>query len=403
MRVFVHDFGGYSFPLQLSRALASRGHTVRHVYCASLTTTPPGVVDEDNSDLEVHGITLRRPVQKYAYVRRWWQEVQYGRLVSTDCATFKPDVVLSGNTPLSAQRRLIRACRKRRIRFVFWVQDFLGIAARSILSRKNRLVGQVVGNYFTQLEGHLLRKSDAVVAIAEAFEPTLRKMHVDTNRITVIQNWACIEELPVRPKNNPWAAKHHLDRGSCFLYSGTLSMKHNPDMLLQLAIQMRTRPEVSIVVVSQGAGAEWLQDQKARMGLDRLIILPYQDKKYMADVYATADILVALLDEVAGSFSVPSKVSAYLCAKRPLLLAVPPDNLAARLVSDHGAGIVVAPTDMKGFLGAAETLFSNPELTKQMGAYARAYAEKAYAIDPIADRFMPILVESGNQNQNVQR
>ncbi len=392
MRILVHDFGGYAFVLQLSKALAKRGHTVRHVYCASLTTTPPGVTDEVAAKLDIHGIRLGSSINKYAFVQRWWQEEQYGRMVAQDCVAFNPDVVLSGNTPLSSQRHLVRACRRRGIRFVFWVQDFLGLATRTILARMSRPLGVLVGGYFTRLEGRLLRKSDAVITISQDFSDTLRRMRVDENHVTVIENWGCLEDLPVRPRKNRWATRHGLTQGTCFLYSGTLSMKHNPDMLLQLAIRMRSYPHVRVIVVSQGSGADWLSSKKAQYNLDRLIILPYQTKKELADMYATADILVAVLDEAAGMFSVPSKVAAYMCSERPLLLAIPQDNLAARVVSDSGAGVVVSPADQAGFLDAAEHLLVNPEARRQMGVAARAYAEKAFAIEPVADRFASVLL-----------
>ena len=38
MRILLHDFAGHPFPAQLSRELASRGHTVTHAFCGVVTT-----------------------------------------------------------------------------------------------------------------------------------------------------------------------------------------------------------------------------------------------------------------------------------------------------------------------------------------------------------------------------
>ena len=38
LRVLIHDFAGHPFQIDLSRALARRGHTVQHVYCGSYTS-----------------------------------------------------------------------------------------------------------------------------------------------------------------------------------------------------------------------------------------------------------------------------------------------------------------------------------------------------------------------------
>ena len=34
-RVLLHDFAGHAFPMDLTRALGRRGHTVLHTYCES--------------------------------------------------------------------------------------------------------------------------------------------------------------------------------------------------------------------------------------------------------------------------------------------------------------------------------------------------------------------------------
>ena len=94
---------------------------------------------------------------------------------------------------------------------------------------------------------------------------------------------------------------------------------------------------------------------------------------------ASGDVLVGILDEEAGVFSVPSKTLSYLCAARPLLLAVPKDNLAARITRQQGAGITVAPKDMEGFLAAAGFLHASPDEREEFGKKARAYAEARIA------------------------
>lgn len=391
MRILVHDFGGYAFALQLSQSLGRRGHRVCHAYCASLSTTPPGVAGSVEDAVRVHPIDLGRPLNKYALLQRWRQEEAYGRLVARECAAFRPDVVLSGNAPLSAQRHVVATCRQRGIPFVFWVQDFLGIAAHRILRKRLPVVGEAAGRYFTRLERRLLQQSDAVIAISEDFARMLQSWKLGPGSVSVIENWACLPELPAGPRRNAWAIRNGLEDCTCFLYAGTLSMKHNPDLLLQLALRLRAFPEARVVVISQGMGAEWLKKRKAEHRLDQLRILPYQPKEELPEVYATADVLLAVLEEEAGVFSVPSKVLSYLCAQRPLLLAVPEGNLAARTVKKAGAGLVVAPADRQGFVEAAEALLQDPIRRKAMGAAARAHAERTFDIERITDRFLAVL------------
>jgi glycosyltransferase involved in cell wall biosynthesis len=90
-------------------------------------------------------------------------------------------------------------------------------------------------------------------------------------------------------------------------------------------------------------------------------------------------------------FSVPSKVLSYMCAGRAILGAMPRQNLAARTIVEAGAGVVVEPDDAAAFRAAAEALLANPAQLAAHGAAARKYAENAFDIQQIADRFLAIL------------
>jgi glycosyltransferase involved in cell wall biosynthesis len=394
MHVLHHDFGGYPYPAELSRALAARGHRVTHAFCPSLETTPGGAFvkrPEDPDGLTFAPLDLGEPLAKYSFVKRWRQERRYGRLAAGLTARLRPDVVVSANMPLDAQARLLSTCRRLGVPFVFWLQDVIGVATHRLLRKKLPVAGEAIGRYYLALEARLLRHSDAVVPITDDFRPLLRAWGVDDARVTTIENWAPLAELPVRPKGNAWARAQGLDGVFVFLYAGTMGMKHNPELIARLAEAVRDRADVRVVVLSQGPGAEYLSEQKEKRGLTNLVVRGYEPFERMPDVMGAADVLTAILEPDAGAFSVPSKVLAYLCAARPLLLAIPPENLAGRIVAREAAGLVVAPDDVAGFVAGARRLLDDADARAEMGRRARAYAEAAFDIGRITDRFEAVL------------
>ena len=387
MKIVVHDYSGHAFPIQLSRALAARGHTVRHIYSASFQT-PKGALaprPDDAPGFAFRPLDLGRPFAKYDLVRRAFQERAYGRLLAKAIVAESPDVVICGNAPLDPQAIALAACRKHRLPFVYWQQDIYGIAIDRILRRKLPVVGALIAAHYLRLERRLQRESDRVVTISDDFRPILEGWGVAPARIEVVENWAPLDDLPLRPRDNAWAREHGLADKRVFLYSGTLGLKHNPGLLLALAKRFADRPDVRLVVVSEGLGADWLRERQAEA--PNLVLLPYQPFERLADVVASADVLVAILEPDAGVFSVPSKVLTYLCAGKPILAAIPLANLASRIVTRTGAGRVAEPNDDAGFLAAADSLASDAGLRARMGAAARVYAESHFAIGPIADRF----------------
>ncbi len=390
MRLLIHDFAGYAFPLDLSRALARRGHEVLHVYCPSLNSNPQSAEAGAAERLRVEGIAAPG-FSKTNLVRRFRSERAYGAALAARIARFRPDAVLSADTPLDAQAPALRASHAAGARFVFWLQDLIGEAAYRLLSRRLPVAGHLIGAYYQGLEARLLRGSDAVVAITEDFRPLLARMGVAPERVHVVQNWAPVAAMPVRPQANDWSRAQGVAGQEVLLYSGTLGLKHNPALLVALADALRDRPSAHVIVTSQGAGAEFVRAEATARGLDRLRVLGFQPFEAMPDVLGSAAVLLAVLEPDAGVFSVPSKVLTNLCAGRAQLLAVPPENLAAQIVARSGAGLVVPPSDTAGFIAAARALLDDPARRGAMGTAARAYAEQHFDTEALAARFEAIL------------
>ncbi|MFX8743298.1 hypothetical protein ABTM45_19080, partial [Acinetobacter baumannii] len=90
--------------LQLSRKLASRGHHVLHQYCASVPG-PKGrlyPIPGDSPTLTIDGITLSQEVVKRKFISQLKLNFEHGRIAADRISAFKPDVVLTANSPLEA-------------------------------------------------------------------------------------------------------------------------------------------------------------------------------------------------------------------------------------------------------------------------------------------------------------
>ncbi|MCB1016508.1 MAG: glycosyltransferase family 4 protein [Acidimicrobiales bacterium] len=395
MRILLHDYSGHPFQVQLSRELAARGHRVDHVHCPSYTTGKGSLERRagDPDGFRVLEVDLGETFDKYHFGRRWRQEVRYGKLFSGLADELRPDVLVSCNVPLFAQEQIQRWARRTATPFLFWQQDVYSFAMRDTIRRKLPGPGHAAGAWFVHMERRMLRRSDAVVTISPDFLPILRDWGVPADRVHVVENWAPLEDLPERPRANAWSAAHGLDDRRVLLYSGTLGLKHNPDLLRRLAVAVAGEPDVALVVASEGMGADWLAERAEAERLDNLVLLPFQPIDVFPDVLASADVLLAVLEPEAGVFSVPSKVLSYHCAGRPILASVPSANLAARTIAAAGSGLTVEPDDADGFVAAARRLLADPDLRHDLGTSARTYAERAFDVHRIGERFDAILAD----------
>jgi colanic acid biosynthesis glycosyl transferase WcaI len=388
LRILVHDFAGHPFQVDLSRSLARRGHTVRHVYCESYPSGK-GALATEHPNLSVVAVPAGESFARYSPGRRVRQETAYGARFTRVAAEFQPDVILACNVPLVAKMVSAVWCGRRRVPWVFWLQDLHSVAMATEAENRAGRAGRVLGRAFETVERALLRQADAVVSITDDFEPVLGRWGVDQDSCTVIENWAPLADLPLRSRDNPWRARMGLGDRFVFLYSGTLGLKHRPELLYALAEQHVD--DADVVVISEGLGEGRLREMLADQPLPNLRLLPFQPIEDYPDILGAADVLVALLEPAAGTFSVPSKVLSYLCAGRPILGAIPVHNLAARTIDRAGAGRVVAPTDDEGFLLAAKDLRNDSQQRVAAGVRGRSYAEAAFDTVAITDRFEGVI------------
>ena len=397
MRILVNEFCGHAFQVELSRELARRGHQVLHLYFADNLSTPKGNIEPGENEppnFAVEGMHISMKFSKHSVKTRRKVDIAYGKAVAARGAAFRPDVVISANMPLDAQNILFAEARRQNAKFVFWLQDVYSFAVRFVLKKKLGPLAGIAGAFYERLEKRLLRNSDAVVCIAPEFAKLAAEWGVDPSRVFIIENWAPLDEVLPTDKDNAWSREHSLARKFCFMYSGTLGMKHRPELLLALARYLETVDGAHLVVIAGGAGADWLRENAQAVRKDVLTLLPFQPYHRLSEVLGASDVLIALLDSDAGGFAVPSKVFSYLCAGRTLILAAPRENHATAVVERADAGIVISPDSTGDIVSAARSLMENAGLRARYAANARSYAERSFSIESIADRFLEVFSKS---------
>lgn len=391
MRLLVHDFAGHPFQAELSRELATRGHQVTHAWFAS-DKGPKGRMQVSKGDAPTLaflpvGETLA--YSKTSLIKRRQAEIGYGKELARWIAETRPDLVISGNTPTETQEEIQKACRAANIPFIYWCQDFYSIAVSRLLEKKIPVAGHAVGAYYRFLERRQMQRADRVLHITEFFAEQTDAWGIPRARIEVIPNWGAIDEIDVLDRDTDWARAQDLKGGIRYLYSGTLALKHNPELLVKLAgaLEGEGAGEDEVVLVSAGVGADQIAERVAAGEVAQLRCLPLQPFDVFPQVLAAGDVLLAFIEREAGTFSVPSKILSYLCAGRPIVLAAPHDNLAAKILVETGAGRVVEPEDAEGFIEAALHFRADPDAAAAAGSAGRAYAEENFVLSRVADRF----------------
>jgi len=389
LKIIIHDYSGHPFQVQLSRELATRGHEVTHLYSKNFQTPRGKLVksEHDAPTLDIVGVSLKEAFQKNTFLKRRNQEIEYGQRVADIIKEIKPDIVVSSNSPLDAQWHIQRASQDIGAQFIFWLQDIYSEAISRILPSKIPVLGHAIGAFYKLLEFKMLKSSDAIVSITEDFKTILAHENVVADKIHVIENWAPLDEIvPISPDND-WAKAHMAEGEIKIVYSGTLGLKHNPDLLLNLAENL---PNAVVYVFSEGEAANYLKSKAQSKGVSNLKMASWVAFEDLSAMLSGADIFVAMIEKEAGQYCVPSKVLSYFCVGRPILAAIPKGNLAQRLIENQEAGLVAEPDNISALIECAKKLSTDKALREKMGRNGTDYAQKHFNITAIADKFETI-------------
>jgi colanic acid biosynthesis glycosyl transferase WcaI len=396
MRVLVHDHSGHPFQVQLSRELSRRGHAVTHSYCAAYVSGKGHLVAGPDESIVFDPIGVDTVAEKNRFARRLLQELRWGLDLTRQVRRTRPGVVLVSNAQIPTLIVFALAMAILRVPWVLWHQDVYAVAVRSFAGDKLSGSFRLVARCFEIGERWIARRAAGIVAIARSFIP-VHESWGTADKTTVIPNWAPLDEIVPVDRKNDWAVENQLDDTLTLLYSGTLGLKHNPGLLVSLARQVRDESgrDVRLVVVNEGPAVPVVRSEAARLEVP-LTLLPFQPYERLSEVLGSGDILIVLLEQQAGAFSVPSKTLSYLCAGRPVLGMLPAENLAARLIDEVG-GCVVAPLEEALPQAAtwASAVLGDHERRRELGEAGRELAEREFALAECVDKFENILVGCG--------
>ena len=149
------------------------------------------------------------------------------------------------------------------------------------------------------------------------------------------------------------------------VHTGNMGMKQGLDVVAETArLAESAMPDVDFVLVGDGNQRTALEQQTA--GLANVTMLPPFDDDDFPYVLAAADQLLLCERDGVANMALPSKLTAYTAARRPIIAAVMAEGLSAQAIDDAGIGHVVRPSDPGALLDGIRHLRDSPELCADM-------------------------------------
>jgi colanic acid biosynthesis glycosyl transferase WcaI len=293
----------------------------------------------------------------------------------------KPELVLTVSPSLIASAMVITRSRMANIPVGLIVQDLYGKGVVETGAVSARMAQPAV-----QFEGAVLNHATGTAVVHDRFADAAIKMGVDPKRIAVIRNWAHIESpsavntAEVRLKHG-WQPQERI-----ILHSGNMGAKQGLENVVAAA-RLADEHGVNIRFVLLGDGNQRRLLQQSAKGVQRIEFKDPLEAEDYRQVLACADVLLVNELPGVGEMAVPSKLTSYFSAGRPVLAATDANGITAAEIRDSGAGIVVPAGDPAALLDTAVHLADNIEVGKRLGMSGQHYARRLLSPDRALDEY----------------
>lgn len=385
IKIHVHDFAGHPFQAELSNELSQQGFNLKHTFFAHVGPTKALIEDiHNNGRIQFEAVSLKQDYEVHNLPKRIFFEAKLAFKLLLIHWRFKPTVTIFSNTPVISA--FIFRFFAPVTPFILWHQDIfskaIAIRFKSDTS-KLKIIQHFQVKIVEFIERILVNGSSQVICISDSFLSAYKNWGVEFSKVTVLENWAPLNQIHFVPRVRTGSSKLSL------IYAGTLGLKHNPELLVQLMTKLnKVRPDAQLLVISEGDGASYL-NQKKTSGIP-LSVTGFVPITILNQKLTDSDLALMLLEEDASSFSVPSKTYSYLAAGKCIIAFAPKDNAASVAIVKAG-GFVFEPTGK----GVQESITVISSLTDvqlaQKEILAREYALENFQITKKLDVFIDVI------------
>jgi colanic acid biosynthesis glycosyl transferase WcaI len=340
--------------------------------------------EEERAGVRVHRRRHTVPPRQTAVRRALFEASVLGHGLYAPPAMGRPDAVVAQLPSLAGGILGARLARRHRVPYVPVVQDLMGAAARQSGIRGGDRVAAAAG----AAESYALRRATLVGVIHETFVPKVAALGVPEERIRLVPNWSHVQS-PSRPRAEMRARLGWRPGRTVLLHSGNMGLKQGLEVLVEAA---RLDPDLLVVLMGDGNQREKLRESAG--GLPNLQFAPPADDADFPDVLAAADVLAVTQRASVLDMSIPSKLTSYFAAGRPVLASVAAAGGTAAEVERSGAGLVVAPEDPRVLLDAVRALAGDPDRADALGACGPVYVRDHLSREAGLARIDALLAEA---------
>ena len=300
-----------------------------------------------------------------------------------------PDVILVfGLSPITAAIPAIILRLRKHAHLAVWIQDLWPESLSATGYVRNPVLLWAVG----LLVRAIYACCDTLLVQSRAFIDPVARL-ASKNKIVYYPN--SMLDVPsnggVSASEVPGELLELMERNFCAVFAGNIGSAQAVETLVDCAERLRDLPDFKMVMIGSGSKLDWVQAERDRRNLHNLVLPGRFPMEQMPPLLSRASaLLVTLKKETIFSYTVPSKIQAYMAAGRPLVAAL--DGEGTRIIEEAGAGLCCPSEDVNGLEERLRRLYGMAyEDRKKMGQAGRRYFLEHFEMTKMARRLTYLL------------
>lgn len=281
----------------------------------------------------------------------------------------------------------------KRTKLCLWVQDLWPESLSATGYVKNRFALKLT----SIIVKWIYRKSDRILIQSEAFRGPVEKL-ADPEKIIFYPNSIDGSVYSkVKIEKNEYFGKDICNKTDRFsvAFAGNIGSAQSIENIIAAAeILSSENIDADIYIIGSGSKLEWATKEVERLGLENVIFPGRFPMDSMPAILSQADaLLVTLKDEPIFSYTVPSKVQAYLATGKPVIASLNGEG-ARIIVEEAKAGLACNAEDPEGLARAViELSMMNASDRDRLGQNGKAYFDTHYDMNKLVPRLVEVIKE----------
>ena len=271
-----------------------------------------------------------------------------------------------------------------------WLQDLWPESLSATGYVKNQLALSII----EKIIKWIYRNTDKILIQSEAFRKSVN-LSMEKNRIIYFPNsvdGTSYEKL--LHTELPDNFKLFRESGECFniIFAGNIGKAQSIETIISAAdILSREAMKINFILLGSGSRLNWAKNEVRQLKLSNVHFPGRFPTKDMPSLLSCADVLlVTLKNEPIFSYTIPSKVQAYLAVGKPIIASLNGEG-ARIIVEEANAGIACPAEDATALADAVVTIYEmSSEERAILGANGRRYFDDNFDMDLLVKKLIDI-------------